>query len=93
MVWLLYLRRHARTDFDRTWTGHCVLRERIQGDTALGESYSGGLVAQRGANEGKIPNQDMVIGLFIQQTFQLAPRLSPALLRGRVIAADFLSPA
>jgi hypothetical protein len=59
----------------------------------LGESRRSGLVPKTRIGQREIANKDKIIRLFFEERFQFAPRLSPSLLGGGVLAAHFLRPA
>ena len=87
------LRRHPGQDLDRNGTVQRVFLDRNHGHGPFGQSQCSRFVTEAHIGQREISNQDIIFRLFFKERFQFAARLSPAFLRGSMVAGDFLRPA
>src|SRR5262249_46260586 len=85
--------RHPREHLDRSGTVYHVFLEWEHIHRLLRQSQRSSLVAKTHVNQSEISDEEIVIRLFFDESFQLAARLLPSFVGGGMIAADFLCPA
>ena len=59
----------------------------------LGQSERSGLVTKAHIGQREISNEQIIVRLFFEKSFQFAAGLPPTFLGGGMVTTDFLSPA
>src|SRR5262249_11363610 len=84
--------RHPGQELAAPGTKHGIFLGRVDIYGALREGQRSRFVAEDHIGQGKIPNRTPIIGLFVEESLEFTPSLSPNFLGPGMIASDFLRP-
>ena len=88
-----HLRRDSGEYLDRRWARDRVFLDRHYRYGAFCQSQCRGFITKTCIDQRQISNENNILRLFLETSFQFAACMSPTFLGGSMVTADFLHPA